>query len=104
MRQPYIPLYLHISRSLLSDIREGTLKVGQHLPTRDELAARFEVSRMTITQALRVLKDSGYIAGVPGSHVEVVAVPPPARDLEAELDDLRVRVEALETRRGFITP
>jgi DNA-binding GntR family transcriptional regulator len=51
---------------------------------------------MTVQNALRVLRDENVIVSRQGSGVYVRRVPSPPRNLAAELDDLRRRVEALE--------
>ncbi len=56
-----MPLYRQISDSLLSGIREGKFPVGSFLPGELELIDRFEASRHTIREALRVLEDLGLV-------------------------------------------
>ena len=43
-----IPLYVQIRNALREDIVNKVLLPGQKLPSEDELAARFGVSRMTV--------------------------------------------------------
>ena len=56
-----LPLYRQISDSLLSGIREGKFPVGSFLPGELELIDRFDASRHTIREALRVLEDMGLV-------------------------------------------
>lgn len=54
-RQSVIPLYYQIQQALLEQIRTGALKVGQPVPSEQEIAERTGVSRMTARQALKSL-------------------------------------------------
>ena len=56
-----IPLYRKISDALLAGIREGKFPVGTFLPGELELIDRFDASRHTIREALRVLEDMGLV-------------------------------------------
>ena len=56
-----LPLYRQISDILLASIREGKFPVGTFLPGELELIDRFEASRHTIREALRVLEDMGLV-------------------------------------------
>jgi GntR family transcriptional regulator len=60
-RDAPIPLYHQIKRVILSEIESGRWKFDQQLPTEDELSARFEVSKITVRQALRELSNLGYV-------------------------------------------
>ena len=55
------PLYLSLARSLMQDIDKGRYPVGSSLPPEDSLAQRYGVSRHTVRQALRELKDDGVV-------------------------------------------
>lgn len=63
---PRLPLYRVLAQSLLRDIDAGRHPVGGTLPTEDELATHFGVSRHTVRQALRELKDDGVISSRAG--------------------------------------
>ena len=56
-----IPLYIQIRESLKAQIGQGLLTPGQKLPSEDELAANFGVSRMTVRQGLTSLIDDGLL-------------------------------------------
>lgn len=58
-RQSVIPLYYQIQQALLEQIRTGALKVGQPVPSEQEIAQRVGVSRMTARQALKSLCQLG---------------------------------------------
>lgn len=56
----FTPLYIQIQAELLRQIHTGAIKFGASLPSEEELSAAFSVSRMTVRQAIRALKDQGY--------------------------------------------
>lgn len=62
-----VPYYIQIRESILKKIVSGELKVGDKLPSEENLAKHFGVSRMTVNKALRDLVDDGYLTRVPGS-------------------------------------
>ncbi|MHB1124505.1 MAG: GntR family transcriptional regulator [Ramlibacter sp.] len=55
------PLYLALARTLMHEIDKGRYAVGSALPTEDALARHHGVSRHTVRQALRELKDEGVV-------------------------------------------
>jgi GntR family transcriptional regulator len=56
-----IPLYVKIRESLREKITSGELERGQKLPSEDELAAQYGVSRMTVRQGTADLIDDGFL-------------------------------------------
>src|SRR5512139_231426 len=56
-----IPLYTQIRKSLRDDITKKVLTPGQKLPSEDELATQFGVSRMTVRQGITDLIDEGVL-------------------------------------------
>ena len=56
-----LPLYQIVARSLQAEIVRGLFPVGTQLPSEAALAARFDISRQTVRQALRVLRESGLV-------------------------------------------
>lgn len=61
-----IPLYTQIKESLRERILDGTYKVHQQLPSESEMSALFNVSRITVRQALSDLQKEGLIFKIPG--------------------------------------
>lgn len=55
------PLYLRVKDSLKNLILSGEYRVGDLLPSENELAARFHLNRATVRQALSELVNEGYI-------------------------------------------
>ncbi len=55
------PLYLQLKDTLTADIRAGNYQSHERLPSERELALRYNVSRMTVRQALLELAHDGAI-------------------------------------------
>jgi DNA-binding LacI/PurR family transcriptional regulator len=68
-----LPIYRRIARRLADEIENGTYPTGSRLPAEPELAARFEVSRGTLRQALATLREAGLVDAVPGRGSFVAA-------------------------------
>jgi DNA-binding GntR family transcriptional regulator len=66
------PLYLQVARMLREEIVKGVHPVGAQLPTEDELRGRFSVSRYTIREALRRLREDGLVKSRQGAGTVVV--------------------------------
>ncbi len=54
-------LYVKVYNDIISKVKDGTLKVGDKLPTELELAEQYGVSRITITRAMKELNDINLI-------------------------------------------
>jgi DNA-binding GntR family transcriptional regulator len=72
-------LYMQVAAALKEEILNGIHPVGAQLPTEHDLCARFAVSRFTIREALRQLRDDGLIMSRQGAGT--VVVPASAPDL-----------------------
>jgi DNA-binding GntR family transcriptional regulator len=70
------PLYIRIVRVLQDEIVRGKHPVGGRLPTESELCRRFSVSRHTVREALRHLRESGLVSPRQGSGTTVAAAEP----------------------------
>jgi GntR family transcriptional regulator len=66
-----LPLYRRLVQALRRDIVNGRFPVGSLLPTESELRKRFGVSRHTVREALRYLRDDGLVSSRQGSGTEV---------------------------------
>jgi GntR family transcriptional regulator len=64
--------YLQVARTLRKEIVDGVYPVGSQLPTEHELCERFAVSRYTIREALRRLREDNLIASRPRAGTLVV--------------------------------
>ena len=56
-----VALYVQVRETLREQIKKGQLEPGQKLPSEDELAAQFGVSRMTVRQGISDLTDEGVL-------------------------------------------
>ncbi|MGB8452640.1 MAG: GntR family transcriptional regulator [Anaerocolumna sp.] len=55
------PLYRQLMEELKEQIRSGKYKAGNQIPTEPELAAMYEVSRITIRKTIEELCEQGYL-------------------------------------------
>ena len=67
------PLYLQVARALRDEIISGIFPVGAQLATEDMLCARFSVSRFTVREALRKLREEGLVASRKGAGTTVIS-------------------------------
>lgn len=65
-RESATPLYQQIENYLLNEITTGALLAHSQLPSERELVKQWEVSRLTVRQALNDLVLRGYLYTVPG--------------------------------------
>jgi GntR family transcriptional regulator len=66
------PLYLQVVRALKDEIVSGVFPVGSQLPTEEELCVRFSVSRYTVREALRRLREDSLVSSRQGAGTTVV--------------------------------
>jgi GntR family transcriptional regulator len=84
------PLYRQVVQTLKQEIVSGVYPVDAQLPTESELTARFGVSRHTIREALRELRDAGLVASRQGFGTTVLrlGLPRPYVHEVASINDL----------------
>lgn len=75
-----LPLYIQVSQTLREEIVGGIHPVGSQLPTEDALCERFSVSRYTVREALRLLREGGLVASRQGAGT--VVIPPSSTSSE----------------------
>lgn len=66
-----LPVYLRIHDQIKSEIEDGKWRVGDRLPSERELSEKFNVSRMTLRQAIQTLADEGILERKIGSGTYV---------------------------------
>jgi DNA-binding FadR family transcriptional regulator len=66
-------LYLQVAEQLSNLIQQGNLSAGERLPSERDLAAKFQVSRPTIREAMIALEIAGMVEIRSGSGVYVMA-------------------------------
>lgn len=100
------PLYRRVAGELREEIVSGVYPVGALLPTEDRLVARFGVSRHTVREALRLLRDDGFVSSRRGSGTVVIAPRMAGADIHhvMSIDDLlafaagtQFRIDAIDT-------
>jgi DNA-binding GntR family transcriptional regulator len=67
------PRYATVALAIAADILEGKRQVGALLPPEGELCAAFGVSRSTVREALRRLRDQGLVASARGVGSRIIA-------------------------------
>jgi DNA-binding GntR family transcriptional regulator len=111
-RPDYRKPYVRIADDLRRDIASGRYPVGEMLPPAGELAEQYGVAKMTVGNAMAVLRDEGLITTKQGSRSIVAAVPdkqqaagdsPQERSEEFEvlfshLQDIRGELRRLSSR------
>lgn len=96
MLKPRIARYQEVARALLEDIQRGTFPVGGLLPTEAELCSRFDVSRNTVREAMRQLKELRLVKVQQGKGSVVAARQVPGRYVHSvgAVPDLRQYVKS----------
>ncbi|EID10691.1 GntR family transcriptional regulator [Mycolicibacterium phlei] len=67
--------YLQVARTLRKEIVDGVYPVGSQLPTEQQLCERFAVSRYTVREALRRLREDNLVESRPRAGTLVVPRP-----------------------------
>ncbi len=102
-RKPRAKLPDRVRDALLGDLFSGVYIAGDRLPNEDELAARFEVSRATIREAVRGLVEAGYLVRRHGTGTFVTALPRHRHTLNRNLSYMAmIREAGLEPGRRLI--
>ena len=95
------PRYQQVADDLIAKIAAGTYSVGGLLPTEMELCTQYGISRSTVREALRRLRDAGLISRRRRTGTKVVAQQPPAlyrqptnsiSDLLQYADETRIQI------------
>jgi len=88
--------YNEVARALLEDIQRGIFPVGSNMPTETELCARFGISRNTVREAIRQLKELRLIKVQQGKGTIVAANQIPGRYVHSvgAVPDLRQYVKS----------
>lgn len=96
-----LPRYQQIADEITAKIASGRYAVGSLLPTEMELCERYGISRSTVREALRRVRDSGLISRRRRTGTKVIAQSPPAEyrqptnsiaDLLQYADDTRIDI------------
>ena len=74
------PKYAIVYDKLRKRLSEGRFPVGSRLPTEEQLASQFSVSRITVRRALEQLVFEGYVNRRQGSGYSIVSLSPPQQN------------------------
>jgi GntR family transcriptional regulator len=100
------PLYLQVVSTLKDEIVRGIYPLGSQLPTEGALCKRFSISRYTVREAIRRLRDDHLVSSRQGAGTVVVPPVDPdsyvhevtsIRDLVAFARGVRFDIEATES-------
>jgi GntR family transcriptional regulator len=101
-----LPRYQQIANELMGKIASGRYRVGGLLPTEMELCEHYGISRSTVREALRRVRDAGLISRRRRTGTKVIAQTPPAvyRQPTNSIADLlqyadETRIEILSEKR-----
>jgi GntR family transcriptional regulator len=89
------PKYLHVLNTLRQRIADGVYRPGAALPSENQLAGEFDVSRATVLKSLQALKLDGWIESQQGKANFVRGRPPARRTVPGHV---RAALEADESR------
>jgi GntR family transcriptional regulator len=92
-REGSVPLYLQVKAWLEEQIASGKLKPHRRVPSERDLSERFEISRMTVRQALTEMVHDGrlYSRVGMGTFVADPLIRQPLRSLTGFTEDMRDR-------------
>jgi GntR family transcriptional regulator len=96
---PAIPKYEQAYRTILERLKAGRYPVGGRMPTEDELARYFKVSRVTIRRSLDMLVQDGYVERRQGSGYRVVTLSPVSDTCLTSFTDAMLRTGREPTSR-----
>jgi GntR family transcriptional regulator, arabinose operon transcriptional repressor len=97
-------LYRKIIAQLLDDLASGKLKAGERLPTEQELAETFGVSRITSKRALDILAQAGVIKRSRGRGSFVAQTLPSLEEVRRELNLTETHSASSREAIGLILP
>lgn len=75
MKEKTMPKYLQLKQEILSWLQSGRLKPNDQMPSENEIAEQFGVSRQTVRQTLGELEQEGWLQRVQGKGTFVSAPP-----------------------------
>jgi GntR family transcriptional regulator len=96
------PKYEQTYREILARLKAGRYPVGSRIPTENEFAEFFDISRVTIRRALDMLVDDGYIQRRQGSGYRVLTLSPASDTCLTSFTDAMLR-QGLEPRSRFLS-
>ncbi len=88
-----LPIYYQLEQGIKEMIEKAQLKPGEMIPSERELAETYEISRMTVRQAINNLVSDGYLVRKRGKGTFVAAkkIEQPLKGLTSFSEDMRAR-------------
>jgi GntR family transcriptional regulator, N-acetylglucosamine utilization regulator len=88
-----VPLYHQLRSLLQQQIEHGELRADDRLPNEDFIAARYEVSKITVREALKMLAAAGYVRREQGrgTFVTIPRLAQGPRKLTCFSDEMKLR-------------
>lgn len=69
-------LYIQLTRIFLDEIKSGNWMLNQQIPSEDELCRKYNISKITVRQAINNLVSDGYLMKIQGKGTFVSSVIP----------------------------
>jgi GntR family transcriptional regulator len=69
-------LYIQLTRIFLDEINSGHWKLKERIPTEEELCKKYDISKITVRQAINNLVSDGYVVKIQGKGTFVSSVLP----------------------------
>jgi DNA-binding GntR family transcriptional regulator len=99
-----IPLYSRVATIIQNKILSGQYGPGQQLPTEDDLVTHYQVSKITVRNALSLLETQGLIHRTRGKGTFVADdIPEIKQSIHTNLNDMVVRLANSNTKPLDIT-
>lgn len=64
----YVPKYVQIQNYILQKIKDGVLSEGDRIPSEAELSKQFDVSRITVSTAIKELANARVVERIRGKR------------------------------------
>lgn len=99
-----VPIYAQIVEQITRQVLDGTLRVGDQLPTVRQLAADLRINFNTVARAYRILDENGLISTQQGRGTYILEKPTPERERRLRQEMLSALTEhylAEVNRLGF---
>ena len=84
-KNSFEPLYLQVKKDLMDQIEDGRIKVGDKLPSENEMMVLYGVSRMTVRSALSELVQEGCVRKEQGAGSFCIAVPEKIKHINVDV-------------------
>ncbi|MED0662356.1 GntR family transcriptional regulator [Geobacillus thermodenitrificans] len=92
-KQSPVPIYYQLEQYMKEKIEKGEWQPGEMIPSERELAEMYDISRMTVRQAVNNLVNDGYLVRRRGKGTFVAAkkIEQPLKGLTSFSEDMRAR-------------